>query len=141
MTLNFRCFVGRAVWLALILAMAGVLSACSSSKGTAAPEKKKGWTSLLPWGGKAVGGDATPYIEYQRTKMEGKTEPLYTLFARNTHMTKTIAGSMRTTLETAPGDMKMDSQEFTLAPNELKRLLVYPARFPLTYEVTASFQD
>jgi hypothetical protein len=124
--------------------MTVTLSGCSmfgSAEGTASAEKKTGWMSLLPWGGKAVGGDATPYLEYQRTKAEGKAEPLYTLFVRNTHMNKTIEGQMRTTLETAPGDMKMDSQDFLLAPNEQKRLLVYPARFPLSYEVTASFRE
>jgi hypothetical protein len=105
-----------------------------------APSEKRGWTSMLPWGGKSVGGDATPYIEYQRTRSEGQAEPLYTLLARNTHMTKTIEGQMRTTLETSPGDRKMDSQAFTLAPNEQRRMLVYPTRFPLTYEVTASFR-
>ena len=95
---------------------------------------------MLPWGGKSVGGDATSYIEYQRTRAEGQAEPMYMLLARNTHMTKTIEGQMRTTLQTSPGDMKMDSQTFTLAPNEQKRLLIYPTRFPLTYEVTASFR-
>jgi hypothetical protein len=130
--------------LAFLWCFAALLSGCStsgSSGGASASEKKKGWTSLLPWGGKAVGGDATPYLEYQRTREEGKTEPLYTLFVRNTHMTGTIEGEMRTTLETGPGDMKMDNQAFTLAPNEQKRLLVYPSRFPLTYEVTASFRE
>lgn len=96
---------------------------------------------MLPWGGKSVGGDATAYIEYQRTHSQGEGEQMYTLIARNTHPTKTIEGQMRTTLQTSPGDMKMDSQSFTLAPNEQRRLLVYPTRFPLTYEVTASFRE
>ncbi len=125
-------------FVVLIVCVVG-LGGCSMFRSPDQPVEKKGWTSMLPWGGKSTGGDATPYIEYQRTRSEGG-EPMYTLLARNTHMTKTIEGQMRTTLQTAPGDMKMDSQTFTLAPNEQKRLLVYPARFPLTYEVTASFR-
>jgi hypothetical protein len=66
---------------------------------------------------------------------------MYTLIARNTHLTKTIEGRMRTTMQPSPGDVKVDSQSFTLAPSEEKKLLVYPVRIPLTYEVTAFFRE
>lgn len=66
---------------------------------------------------------------------------MYTLSARNTNLRKTIEGQMRTTMQTGPGDLKVDSQSFTLAPSEEKKLLVYPARMPLTYEVTAFFRE
>ncbi len=95
---------------------------------------------MLPWGGTGRVTDATPYIEYQRTRSH-ENEPLFTLLARNTHPTKTIEGQMRTSMQIGPGDLKVDSQAFTLGPNEQKRLLVYPTRFPLTYEVTASFRE
>ena len=126
----------------LALALAITLCGCSlfHSDEPAPAKKKSGWTSLLPWGGKAVGGDGTPYLEYQRTRSK-ESETLYTLLVRNTHPSRTIQGNMRTTMETAPGDLKVDSQSFTLGPNEQKRLLVYPTRFQLTYEVTASFQE
>ena len=128
------------VLCALCLVLGLGLNGCSlfQSESSSAPAKK-GW-SILPWGGKSTGGDATANIEYQRTRSQGD-DPLYTLVARNTHGTKTIEGQMRTTMQISPSDMKMDSQSFTLAPNEQKKLLVYPARFPLTYEVTASFRD
>ena len=131
-----RHFILSAVCVGFGLGLGG----CSlfQSESSSAPDKN-GW-SLLPWGGKSKGGDATANIEYQRTRSQGE-DPLYTLIARNTHLTKTIEGQMRTTMQISPSDMKMDSQSFTLAPNEQKKLLIYPARFPLTYEVSASFRD
>jgi len=125
--------------LALILLLAAVFGGCSLFRSEEPPRSaKKGW-SLWPFGGSQV-TDATPSIEYQRTRSKD-AEPLYTLAARNTHPTKTIEGQMRTTMQTSPGDMKMDNQSFTLAPNEQKKLLVYPARLALTYEVTANFRE
>lgn len=137
-----RSFFPIAARVALTVGVAAAFGGCSlfHSDDAAAPEKKKKGWSILPWGGKATGGDATGYIEYQRSKSDG-SEPLYTLTARNTHMTRSIEGQMRTTMQTTPNDMKMDNQSFTLGPNEVKKLLIYPARFPLTYEVTASFKD
>jgi hypothetical protein len=126
-----------AACLALVPLLAAGLGGCSLlSSDEPAPSAKKGW-SLWPLGG--GGGDAAPYIEYQRTRSKDK-EPLYTLLARNTNPKQTIVGQMRTTMETAPGDLKVDSQSFVLAPNEVKQLLVYPVRFPLTYEVSATFR-
>ena len=115
--------------------VAAVLSGCSASSAdgaTASPRKR--W-SLWPWGG--AKRDATAYIEYQRTKKDA----LYILTARNTHLTRTIEGQMRTMMQTGPGDLKVDSQSFTLGPSVEKKLLIYPARLPLTYEVTAAFKD
>lgn len=66
---------------------------------------------------------------------------MYSLIARNTHLTRTIEGQMRTTVQPKPGDLKMDSQSFTLGPSEEKKLLTYPARLPLSYEVTAFFRE
>jgi hypothetical protein len=139
-TLPMRPISRPFVLSVLCLVLGWGLSGCSSSQSeSSSAPAKKGW-SILPWGGTAKGGDATANIEYQRTRSEG-AEPLYTLIARNTHGSKSIEGQMRTTMQVSPSDMKMDSQSFTLAPNEQKKLLVYPARFPLTYEVTASFRD
>lgn len=144
----FRCSVRPVVHLSLALGLAALLGGCSlfhseappaSAETASVPAKKKGW-SILPWGGTTKPSDATPYIEYQRTHSDGD-EPMYNLLARNTHPTKTIEGHMRTTMQTTPGDMKIDSQSFTLAPNEQKKLLIYPVRFPLTYEVSASFRE
>jgi len=125
--------------LLAILLLAAALGGCSlfHSDDAGAP-KKRGWMSL-PFGGSSKVTDATPYLEYQR-KQSNEGEAMLTLYVRNTHATKTIDGQMRTTMTTGPGDMKVDSQTFTLGPNEQKRLLIYPARFPLTYEVTASFR-
>jgi len=66
---------------------------------------------------------------------------MFTLTARNTHLTKAIEGQMRTTMQPTAGDLKVDNQSFTLAPSEEKKLLIYPARIPLTYEVTAFFRE
>ena len=126
--------------LAAFALLAVSWSACSFfNSDTPSSPKKKGWVTL-PWGGTSRVTDATPYIEYQRTQTHD-SEPISTLLARNTHPTKTIEGQMRTPMTTGPGDMKVDSQSFTLGPNEQKRLLIYPSRFPLTYEVTASFRE
>lgn len=140
MRLSFRPSLPAAIRFVALLGLSATLGGCAlfHSDATADKPEKKGW-SLLPWGGKATGGDATPNIEYQRTKTDG-SEPMYTLLARNTHLSKTIEGQMRTTMQTTPNDVKMDTQTFTLAPSEQKKLLIYPARFPLTYEVTASFK-
>ena len=144
----FRHSLRPVVHLVLVVGLAAALEGCSlfrsetpaaSAETAAVPAKKKGW-SILPWGGTTQPTDATPYIEYQRTHSDGD-EPMYNLLARNTHPTKTIEGHMRTTMQTIPGDMKIDSQSFTLAPNEQKKLLIYPVRFPLTYEVSASFRE
>ena len=120
--------------------MAASLGACSffHSDDSDGP-KKHGWMSL-PFGGSSKVTDATPYLEYQRKQSNEGGEAVLTLFVRNTHSSKTIDGQMRTTMTIGPGDMKVDSQNFTLGPNEQKRLLIYPARFPLTYEVTAAFR-
>lgn len=124
--------------LASALLLVAALGGCALfSSDAPAGSARKGWT-LWPWGDSQV-SDATPFIEYQRTRSVEKV-PMYTLTARNTHLTKTIEGQMRTTMQTSPSDLKMDSQSFTLAPNEQKKLLVYPARLPLTYEVTATFR-
>ena len=148
MRLNLRPSALPAARFALvaftILSGLSLLGGCSLFHADDAPVSaapaKKGWTSILPWGGTSGGGDATPYIEYHRTRTN-EGVPMYTLTAHNSHLTKTIQGQMRTSMETGPGDMKVDSQSFTLTPNEEKKLLVYPARFPLTYEVTASFRE
>ena len=109
--------------------------------GDPAPQKKKKG-GIWPFGERSTKGvDATSYIEYQRSRSTEGTETLYTLTARNTNLSKTIEGTMRTTMETGPGDMKMDTQSFTLGPAEQKKLLVYPTRFAPTYEVTATFRD
>jgi hypothetical protein len=136
----FHPSLRSAARVVLVPLLAGVLGGCALFQSDEpAPTAKKSW-SLWPWGGSQGGGDATPYIEYQRTRSQG-AEPTYTLIARNTHMKKTIVGQMRTTMQTSPGDLKVDSQSFTLAPNEPKQLLIYPVRFPLTYEVSATFRD
>jgi hypothetical protein len=84
--------------------------------------------------------DATPYLEYQRVRSESdKTS--YNLFARNTHVSKTIEGDIRTTLETGPNETKVDSEHFILAPQETKKLAVYPDNVHLTYEVSAFFKE
>jgi hypothetical protein len=124
--------------LALAAALAIGWSACSWLH-TDTPAVSEGGTTRSFWPFEGS-NDATPYLEYRRTRSHG-AEPLLTLTARNTHMKKTIEGQMRTTMQISPSDMKMDSQSFTLAPNEQKTLLVYPERFHLTYEVTANFKE
>lgn len=96
-------------------------------------------SSIWPFKGGA-GQDATAYIEYQRSRSEG-SDATYTLVARNTHPKRTIEGQMRTSMQISPSDMKVDSQSFVLGPNEPKKLLIYPTKYQLTYEVTAVFRD
>jgi hypothetical protein len=60
---------------------------------------------------------------------------------RNTHSNKAVVGDIRMTIEIGPGESKVDTTHFTLAPNETKRLLVYPKTTQLSYEVTASFKE
>jgi hypothetical protein len=99
---------------------------------------KKGF-SLWPFGNKGP-VDATPYLEYQRARVESdKTS--YQLLARNTHVSKVIEGDIRTTLETGPNESKVTNEHFTLAPNETKKLLVYPEQAKLSYEVSAFFKE
>jgi len=129
-------FVRSAAAGSLLLILATALGGCSMFSSE--PSTKKGW-SVWPW--KAPSGqDATRYIEYQRTRSEGASGT-YTLVARNTHPKRTIEGQMRTTMQISPSDMKVDSQSFVLGPNEPKKLLIYPVKYQLTYEVTAVFRD
>jgi hypothetical protein len=124
----------------LLLLLTITLGGCSLfhvSTPADAPQKKKGFT-LWPFGQES--GDATPYLEYRRTRSEGET-PVYALTARNSHQTKTITGQIRTTLDTVPNESKVVSDTFTLAPNEEKKLLVYPVNSRVTYEVTATFKE
>lgn len=129
--------------LALALLLAGACGGCASSHSEApAKPQKRAWYSpanLWPWRGSTKPQDATAHLEYHRTRSE-KEGGLYTLTARNSHPTKTVVGQMRTTMETAPNQLTLDAQSFTLGPNEEKRLLVYPSRFRLSYEVTAVFR-
>lgn len=84
--------------------------------------------------------DATPYLEYERVRSESdKTS--FNLFARNTHLSKTIEGDIRTTLETGPNETKVDTTHFTLGPQETKKLAVYPDSVHMTYEVSAFFKE
>jgi hypothetical protein len=137
---TFRSFLFRSMGLASLLIVAASFSACSLFQSDDSDgSKKHGWMSL-PFGGSSKVTDATPYLEYQRKQSNEGGEAMLTLFVRNTHSSKTIDGQMRTTMTINPGDMKVDSQNFTLGPNEQKRLLIYPARYPLTYEVTAAFR-
>ena len=112
----------------LTLLLAVLLGGCSLLE---APKK---------WIGKKGPEDATSYLEYQRTRGESEKSN-YALLARNTHQTKAIEGDIRTTIETAPGETKVDTEHFTLGPNETKKLLVYPDKYRLTYEVTAVFKE
>lgn len=116
--------------------LASMLLVGCASDDTASSER--GW-SLWPWD-VSKAADATANIEYQRTRTEGK-EPMYNLIVRNTHLTKTIEGRMETTVQPRPGDVKVDRQSFTLSPSEEKKLLTYPVRMPLSYEVTAFFRE
>jgi hypothetical protein len=84
--------------------------------------------------------DATAYLEYQRMHSDAD-KSLYALFVRNTHLSKAIEGDIRTTIETGPGESKVDTTHFSLAPNETKKLLVYPKTTQMTYEVTAFFKE
>jgi len=126
--------------IALLLVVA--LSGCSlfqsdetAQTQTAPPKKKSSF-----WLGDRAPRDATAYLEYQR--MHSDTDKsLYALFVRNTHLNKAIEGDIRTTIETGPGESKVDTTHFTLAANETKKLLVYPKTTQMTYEVTAVFKE
>jgi hypothetical protein len=106
------------------------------TSGTTKP--KKGF-SMWPLG-QSGPVDATASLEYQRTRSESD-KGSYTLFARNTHLTKTIEGDIRTTVETANNGTKVDTEHFTLGPNETKKLLTFPQDTHLTYEVSAFFKE
>ncbi len=99
---------------------------------------KKG-LSLWPLG-KSGPVDATAFLEYQRGR-SATDKTNYTLVVRNTHLNKTIEGDIRTTVETASNETKVDTEHFTLAPNEAKKLLTFPEHTHLTYEVSAFFKE
>ena len=103
---------------------------------TPPPEKK---SSFWPVGHHAP-QDATASLEYQRTRT-GADKSSFALLVRNTHLKKTIEGDVRTTIETGPGQSKVETTHFTLAPSETKQLLVYPKTTQMTYEVTAFFKE
>jgi hypothetical protein len=127
-----------------VLLLAVALSGCSlfhhddpaPSSGTTTTKKGH---SIWPLGQRGP-VDATAFLEYQRTRSESD-KANYTLLARNTHLTKTIEGDIRTTLETAANETKVDTEHFTLAPNETKKLLIFPQDTHLTYEVSAFFKE
>jgi hypothetical protein len=129
----------------VLLSAALLLCGCSlfhhdapvTGGGTPVPAKKS--FSLWPLGHSGP-EDATGYLEYQRTR-SGTDKANYTLVARNTHLTKTIEGDIRTTVETAVNETKVDTEHFTLAPNESKKLLTFPEHTHLTYEVSAFFKE
>jgi len=99
-------------------------------------QKKSAWWKL----GNRGPQDATAYLEYQRIHSE-TDKTLVALVVRNTHLNKSIVGDMRTTIETGPNESKVDNIHFSLAPNDSKKLLVYPASIHMTYEVTAFFKE
>jgi len=124
-----------------MLLLVVMLSGCSLfHKDEPAPnstaKKKSSWWPLAHHGPT----DATPYLEYRRTRAEDE-KAMYALFVRNTHQSKTVEGEIRTTIETATNETTVDTSHFTLGPNETKKLLVYPDKFHLTYEVTANFRE
>jgi hypothetical protein len=122
--------------LLIALILAAALSGCSMLSSDASGQKK-GFT-LWPFGEQS-GEDATAYLEYQRTLEKG-TKPSYTVSARNTHVSRTISGQLRTTTEGSAYATQIHSESFTLLPNEQKPVLTYPANTRVTYEVTATFQ-
>jgi hypothetical protein len=103
---------------------------------TNTPKKK---FSVWPLGNSGP-QDATEYLEYQRVHSE-KDKSLTALLVRNTHLTKTIEGDVRTTIETGTNESKIDTTHFTLGPSDSKKLLVYPSSTKLSYEVTAFFKQ
>ncbi len=125
-------------YTALLLVL--LLSGCSLFSGGGddggAPKKK---SSIWPLGTKGP-QDATEYLEYQRMHSE-KDKSMIALVVRNTHLTKTVEGDVRTTIETGPGESKVDNMHFTLGPSDSAKLLVYPANTRLTYEVSAFFKE
>ncbi len=122
--------------LLFALFLAATLSGCAML-GFDSTEKNRG-LSLWPFG-ESRGEDATAYLEYQRTRGKGE-KARYTVMAHNTHATRTITGQIRTTTEVMVGGTRVDSQVFTLRPNEQKQVLTYPVNARVTYEVTATFQ-
>jgi hypothetical protein len=70
-----------------------------------------------------------------------KDKSLIALVVRNTHPSKTVEGDVRTTIETGPGQSKVDNMHFSLGPSDSAKLLVYPASTQLTYEVSAVFKE
>jgi hypothetical protein len=125
--------------LLLIVALSGcsLLHSDDPAQAQSAPPKKK--ASFWPLGNHAP-QEATAYLEYQRAHTEADKSS-YALFVRNTHLNKAIEGDIRTTIETGPGESKVDTMHFALAPNETKKLLVYPKTTQMTYEVTAFFKE
>ncbi|MEP6672715.1 MAG: hypothetical protein ABJF10_26360 [Chthoniobacter sp.] len=130
-------------YTALLLLLA--LSGCSMFESEASmqlheppPPKKKdsAWWKL----GNSGPQDATASLEYQRMHSE-TDKSLVALVVRNTHLNKTIEGDMRTTIETGSNESKVDTIHFVLAPNDSKKVLVYPASIHMTYEVTAFFKE
>jgi hypothetical protein len=121
----------------LILLLPALLTACSTAPKTGASPRKHAW--YMPWGGGRV-EDATPYLEYRKTREEGGRKA-YALSVRNTHPTNVIVGEARMTLETGARESRVISQSFTLTPSETQKLLVYPEGSHLTYEVTAAFRE
>lgn len=122
-----------------------LLSGCSlfhkdesatAATGPQTVKKKSSWWPLANGGPK----DATPYLEYRRTRSDDD-KGMYALFVRNTSPTKGVEGEIRTTIETGDNQTTVDTSHFSLGPNETKRLLVYPDKFHLTYEVTAFFKE
>lgn len=97
---------------------------------------------MFSWWPKGKSGpqDATEYLEYQRVHSESD-KALTALFIRNTHLSKTVEGDIRTTIETGPGQSKVDNMHFYLGPNETKKVLVYPTNTRMSYEVSAFFKQ
>jgi hypothetical protein len=127
------------VTLLLVVLLGGCSLFHKDDSGPAGPQtvkKKSSWWPLAKGGPK----DATPYLEYRRTRSDDD-KSMYALFVRNTSPTKGVEGEIRTTIETAANETTVDTSHFSLGPNETKRLLVYPDKFHLTYEVTAFFKE
>lgn len=123
-----------------LLALAISLGGCSSSEPASGTASKKGFSVWPFHGGEKGPEDATSVLEYQRRKGEGES-PIYQLFARNTHPTKTVEGQIRFTLDEGANQSKVESESFTLGPNEEKKLFVYPTQTHVTYEVSAFFKQ
>jgi hypothetical protein len=100
------------------------------------PKKNSAWWKLGSHGPQ----DATAYLEYQRMHSE-TDKALVALVVRNTHLTKSIEGDIRTTIETGSNESKVDNIHFSLSPNDSKKMLVYPASIHMTYEVNAFFKE
>jgi hypothetical protein len=126
-----------ALFLAVVLSGCSLFHSDEAAQAQSDPPKKK--SSFWPLGNQSP-QDATPYLEYQRSHTEADKSQ-YVLFVRNTHANEAIVGDIRTTIEMGPGDSKVDTTHFTLAPNETKKLLVFPKTTQLSYEVTAVFKE